>query len=64
VFYLECGAQGVKITLEFRPVIRPNLSRVPKDLKNLLFNGISNGFTALVFYQGQYAEFAETTNCT
>jgi hypothetical protein len=64
VFYLECSAQSVKLALEFRPVICPDLSRVPKDLKNLLFNSISNRFAVLVLYQSQHAEFAETTNGT
>ena len=64
VFNLECGAQCIELTLEFCTVVRPNLGRVAKNLKNFLSNGISNGFAALVFYQSQHAEFAETTNGT
>jgi hypothetical protein len=64
VFNLECGAQCIELTLEFRAVVSPYLGRVAKNLKNFLPNGISNGFAAFVFYQSQHAEFAETTNGT
>ncbi len=64
VFNLECSAQCIELNLEFCTVVYPNIGRVAKNLKNFLSNGISNGFAALVFYQSQNAEFAETINGT
>jgi hypothetical protein len=64
VLDLQGYAKGLKLTLEFRSVVCPDLGGIPKNLKHFFSNSISNGFATLVFDQSKYTKLTKTTNGT
>ena len=64
MFHLQSDAKGLKLTLEFRSVVRPDLGGIPKNLKHFFPNSISNGFATLVFDQSKYTKLTKTTDGT
>ena len=64
VFHLQSDAKGLKLTLEFRSVVCPDLGGIPKNLKHFFSYSVSNGFATLVFDKSKHTKLTKTTDGT